>query len=77
MLDVARQLIWFAASVFLVLTFAMVLIVGPDILDGTAARVAVASALLVWIAQGYAMHRHRSDVERDPGVHHARERRGF
>ena len=45
--------------------------------DATAATIAFACLAALWGAHAVFTHRHHADVERDPALRHARERRGF
>jgi hypothetical protein len=48
-----------------------------DPTESVGATAAVAALALIWMAYGVFAHLHHADIERDPSLRYARERRGF
>lgn len=71
------ELFWFGAITTLALTASLVIVGGILILSETVVQIVLSVLLVLTIVHQWNQHRHRHELDSDPRMRHARERRGF
>lgn len=75
--EIVTGVLWTWILAALVLTAALTVVAGAFILEATAVQLVLGILLVATLAFFWHQHRHRSEIDMDPRIRHARERRGF
>ena len=75
--EVLRSAFWTIAIAVIAGYVFFAVVVGFSITDALGATLLVAALGVAWIAHAIWARRHHDDLERDPRVRNARQRRGF